>query len=153
MYPRIHYPMNQEATPSSFLSAAAATAVSGVPLMLIDDDDAVREIASKILARAEFDVTTAEQGEKALEILRSNPKEFSVILLDLSMPRMDGEDVYREIRALRPHQRVVIMTGYGEYETARRFEGQGVAGYLSKPFTAHLLLAKVREVVATSPLT
>ncbi len=145
--------MKGDATPSGFLNPAAVGTVPATPVLLIDDDDAVREIAAKILARADYDVTALEDGAKALDLLRSNPKEYSLVLLDLSMPRMDGEEVFREIRLLRPSQRIVIMTGYGEHDTARRFEGQGVAGYLSKPFTAQLLLNKVREIAGASPST
>ncbi|OKY74104.1 MAG: hypothetical protein BM485_14920 [Desulfobulbaceae bacterium DB1] len=111
-------------------------------VLLVDDEKDVRDIASWMLERMGFTVITANDGEEALSVFKENP-DPAFVLLDLSMPRMNGEQCFRELRRLDPSVRVIITSGYSEREIIGRFAGRSLSGYIQKPFT----LSKLREVI------
>ncbi len=82
-----------------------------------------------------FQVVTASDGIEGLSAYCTCSETICAVLLDLTMPRMDGEETFRELRALRPDACVVLMSGYSEQEAGARFVGKGLAGFLQKPFT------------------
>ena len=88
-----------------------------------------------------FTVVTAADGREALEIYRAYRDEIVLVLLDHTMPHMDGEETLPELRLLDPQVRVVMSSGYAESDIALRFAGEGPAGFLQKPYT----LAELRE--------
>ncbi len=115
-------------------------------VLVVDDELAVRQLTQVALERAGFRVTVAENGAEALELFRESPDEYGVILLDLTMPVMDGEETFRALRAERPGVRVLLSSGYNEQEATSRFTGRGLAGFLQKPYRAHQLVSCVREL-------
>ena len=80
-------------------------------------------------------------------MLRSNARAISCVLLDLTMPHMDGEQVFRALQAADPSVPVVLMSGYSELEVADRFAGLGLAGYLQKPFSLATLREKLSRAI------
>ncbi len=114
---------------------------SGV-VLVIDDERVVREMARLALERFGYRVVVAADGRAGLDRLRETP-EISLVLLDLTMPVMSGEETLREIKQLRPDLPIVLSSGYTEAEALRRFEGMGLAGFLQKPYTAERLAQKV----------
>ena len=104
-------------------------------VLVIDDEETVRRVAGKILMSMGFQVVTANDGIEGLSAYRTCSESICAVLLDLTMPRMDGEETFRELRALRPDACVVLMSGYSEQEAGARFVGKGLAGFLQKPFT------------------
>ena len=115
-------------------------------VLVVDDEPAVRKLARVALERAGFSVEVAEHGAKALEMLERDPDEFGVILLDLTMPVMDGEETFQAMRELRPGVRVLLSSGYNEQEATGRFARRGLTGFLQKPYRARELVAAVREL-------
>ena len=77
--------------------------------------------------------------------------EIVVVLLDLTMPHLDGEETFRELRRLRPDVRVILSSGYNEQETTSRFAGKGLAGFLQKPYGIRPLMEKIRQVLEAPP--
>jgi CheY-like chemotaxis protein len=75
--------------------------------------------------------------------------EIDVVLLDVTMPRMGGEETFRQLRLLRPDVRVVLASGYSEQEATSQFAGKGLAGFIEKPFRAVDLLAKLQLALQT----
>lgn len=117
-------------------------------VLVVDDEDPVRWVASARLARAGAVVEEAPNGRTALEILRARHHEFDLVLLDLSMPGVSGDQVQREIAALDERLPVVLMSGFGPTESRRRVgEGRRVS-FLSKPFRGRDLLEAVRAALA-----
>jgi two-component system cell cycle sensor histidine kinase/response regulator CckA len=116
-------------------------------VLVVDDDERVRIIAVRMLEAFGFQIVEAADGQEALDCFRSNPDGFRLVLLDLTMPRMNGEEAFREIRTIRPDQRVILMTGYSATEVTNRFAGKGLAGFLQKPFHMAELLARVRSAL------
>lgn len=115
--------------------------------LVIDDDPSVRTVTAMLLARRGFTVTQAEDGASALALFRADPSRFSIVLLDLTMPGMDGEATFRALREVREDIRVLLMSGYNEQEVTRLFVGRGLAGFLQKPFRSEDLYDKVASVL------
>ncbi|MCD4690905.1 GAF domain-containing protein, partial [bacterium] len=121
---------------------------AGGTVLLVDDEPTVRQITQKVLERAGYTVITASDGVKALEAFRRHIDEIVCVLLDLTMPNMGGEEAFLELRKIKPDVRVILSSGYGEKEVADRFLGEGLAGFIEKPYLAAKLVTKVRDVLS-----
>ena len=119
-------------------------------VLLVDDDPSVRDVGQTILSRNGFSVLTAPDGPEAVEIFRQRFPEIACVLLDMSMPSMNGEEVFRKMRELQPEVRVILTSGYQEREIKHRFDGLGLAGFLQKPFRMKGLVEKIRAVTDLS---
>ncbi len=108
-------------------------------VLLVDDEESVRAISSKLLQRLGLEVMTAEDGWQAVNMYRERKDNISLVLLDLTMPRMNGEEAFRELRQINPNVRVILASGYSEDDIAARFTGKGLAGCLQKPYTVDRL--------------
>jgi excisionase family DNA binding protein len=108
-------------------------------ILIVDDEQAVRDLLAKTLTMADYDVDTAPDGPSALDRLRA--AEYDLLITDLKMPGMDGLSVIREARRLRQGLAVVIITGYSTEASAIEAINLGVAGYLTKPFRLPRILA------------
>jgi CheY-like chemotaxis protein len=97
-------------------------------------------------------VAAAHDGVEAVELLRANPGRFRVVLLDLTMPRMDGARALREIRLLAPELPIVLMSGYSEQELRHRFSGEERIEFLQKPFTRGDVTQTIRTILDGSAL-
>jgi excisionase family DNA binding protein len=114
-------------------AAAAESGPSPRPRILVVDDEAsIRDLLSKALALADYDVDTAPDGQTALGRLRSG--RYDLLITDLKMPGMDGLTLIREARQLTPALPVVIITAYSTEASAIEAINLGVSGYLTKPF-------------------
>jgi len=135
---------------------AAAVAASEEPpeagwlgtgtILLADDEETVRRVGVDMLESLGFRVLAAADGQEAVEIFRERNEEIAGVILDLTMPRMDGEEAFREIRRIRPAVRVILTSGYNEQQTIRRFVGEGLAGFIQKPFKLIDLSTMLRQV-------
>jgi PAS domain S-box-containing protein len=114
-------------------------------VLLVDDEETIRGVGQLMLEGLGFSVITAEDGQQAVEIYNSRRSEIAVVLLDLTMPRMNGEEAFRELRRINPGVRVILSSGYSEQEIAGRFAGKGLAGFIQKPFTIKDLAKIVHE--------
>jgi two-component system cell cycle sensor histidine kinase/response regulator CckA len=103
-------------------------------VLVVDDEEPVREVTCDVLESLGYEVLQAEGGQRACELLRAQPGRIDLVLLDMTMPEMDGEQTLQKLRAMRPDLRVVLMTGYAEDDVQRRFEPEQLAGFLAKPF-------------------
>ncbi len=117
-------------------------------VLVVDDEESVRRVAGSMLEHEGFDVVSAADGVEALSIYRERRHEIRIVLLDMTMPRMDGEETFRELRALDPDVRVILTSGYNEQDATSRFVGAGLAGFIQKPFTLDDLRTRLREALA-----
>jgi DNA-binding NtrC family response regulator len=101
-----------------------------------------------MLAAFGFEVVTAGSGQEALSRLRERPQDYAVVLLDLTMPGMSGDETYQHLRTIRTDLPVVLMSGFSHQEAAARFDGHVLAGFLQKPFRLERLREIVRDAVA-----
>ena len=88
-----------------------------------------------MLERMGYHVLVAEDGRQALSIYSRHKETIGLVLLDLTMPHMDGEETYRELRRINPEVRVVMSSGYSEMDVSARFVGKGMAGFIQKPYS------------------
>jgi PAS domain S-box-containing protein len=136
------------ATSSSALRPVASDhRFSSGTVLVIDDDEGVRDLAEAVLRRAGLTVLTAAGGHEGLKLFGSHADSIGVVLLDRTMPELSGIDTFQAIRALRPDARVVLVSGYAEERLTTELAGTGLAGFLKKPFLPESLLARVREVL------
>jgi excisionase family DNA binding protein len=126
--------------------ARAAGAVTGRPRVLVVDDEAtIRDLLSKTLALAEYDVDLAPDGRAALDRLRMIP--YDLLITDLKMPGVDGLTVIREARRLKADLPVIIITGFSNEASAIEAVNLGVSGYLTKPFRVPRVLAAAAKAL------
>lgn len=116
-------------------------------ILVIDDEEIVRRTAKATLERFGYDVVVAEDGQQGLDTFRRLADRVDVVLLDMTMPVLSGEETFRELRMIRPDVKVILSSGYNEVEAIRRFTGKGLAGFLQKPYTAARLAEAVRSVL------
>ncbi|MEN8005712.1 MAG: PAS domain S-box protein [Candidatus Krumholzibacteriota bacterium] len=116
-------------------------------VLVVDDEETVCAVAEQMLDRFGFSVLTAFDGREALRVFRENTDEIVCVLLDLTMPFMDGEETFREMRLLHPDVRVILCSGYNEQEAVLRFAGKGLAGFIQKPFSMAALKGKLMAVL------
>ncbi len=135
--------VRQEMAPSTL----AATRV-----LVVDDEPAVLKAVTRILEHAGIEVRTAVNGAEAVEVYREHCDSIDCVLLDLNMPRLDGEEAFQEMKAVRSDVRVLLMSGYAEQSVLDRFRGAGLSGVLQKPIRAATLLSRIADAVGT-PVT
>ena len=125
----------------------AVDAWSDFTVLVVDDDDSVREVVVDMLRRLGFQVLTATDGAEGIDVFRRNVDRISLVLLDMAMPRVNGEEAFRAIRNLKSDARVILCSGYSEQETTARVAGEGLAGFLQKPYVLSTLRDAIREVL------
>ena len=133
-------------------SPSAPTALTARPRILVVDDEAsIRDLLSKTLALADYDVDVAPDGRSAVERLRM--LAYDLLITDLKMPGMDGLGVIREARRLKADLPVIIITGFSTEASAIEAANLGVAGYLTKPFRVPRVLAVAAKALGEQPVT
>jgi signal transduction histidine kinase len=116
-------------------------------VLVIDDEETMRNVTRRVLKSAGISVLLATDGVEGLEVYRAHRDEIDLVLLDVTMPRMGGEETFRQLRQLNPNVRVLLSSGYSEQEATAQFAGKGLAGFIEKPFHAAVLLEKVRTLL------
>ena len=111
-------------------------------VLLVDDEETVRGIGKEMLEELGYSTITATDGKEAIEIFKATP-DISLVILDLTMPHMDGEQCFRELRQLKPDVKVIMSSGFSEHEVTQKFMGKGLAGFIQKPYK----LSVLREVL------
>ncbi len=127
----------------------ASPELSGPAIVLIvDDEPSVRQVAASTLERRGLQVQVAHNGHDAIEMFGRLHHDIAMVLLDLTMPGMNGEQCYAELRAISPGVPVILSSGFSESMLQDRFAGKGFAGFLQKPYTSKHLADKVVAALA-----
>jgi two-component system, cell cycle sensor histidine kinase and response regulator CckA len=119
-------------------------------VLVADDETTVCNVAKEMLEEMGLTVLTAWDGNQAVEIFREHVDKILFVLLDLTMPGLDGAQAFREMRRLNPKVKVILSSGYNEQDVTQRFVGKGLAGFIQKPYTMVKLREKLNEVFGTS---
>jgi two-component system, cell cycle sensor histidine kinase and response regulator CckA len=148
---RVYFPLGTEASKAGSAGSTSAPAApprnrSGL-ILLVDDEPSLRETASKLLARMGFQVTCAADGEQAVHLFRTQASRIAGVILDLTMPQLDGVQALARIREIRADIPVIVSSGYSEQDVMQRFEGLQVNGFISKPYTLEGLRAALDRVL------
>jgi two-component system cell cycle sensor histidine kinase/response regulator CckA len=115
--------------------------------LVVDDEENVRNMAAQMLDMLGYKVISANDGIQGMEIFKSRHQEIDLILLDLTMPRMNGYELFREIRKIKPDAATILMSGYNEESAAEDLQGKARSGFLHKPFDFTDLRNKLRATI------
>jgi PAS domain S-box-containing protein len=116
-------------------------------VLVVDDDETVRSVARHMLERSGFTVLTARDGCEGVATFEACRDEVTLVLLDLTMPTLGGEEAFRAMRQMRPDVRVVLMSGFSSHELASRYGSEGMAGFIQKPFRVEELQACLTSIL------
>jgi CheY-like chemotaxis protein len=116
-------------------------------ILVVDDEESVRIIAARMLELFGFTVLLAADGRQGVETFRENKDKISAVILDMTMPHLNGEEAFREIRRIRADAKVLLVSGYNEQDATDRFAGKGLDGFLQKPFKPDELRDKLKAIL------
>jgi CheY-like chemotaxis protein len=123
--------------------------LQGVRVLLVDDEEMLRESTSEALATLGAEVILAADGQEAVNIIFDQKDSIDLVFMDLTMPRMDGRQAFQEIRKIAPAMPVILTSGYNEQESIQHFIGRGLAGFLQKPYTLKALGETLQHCIQT----
>jgi CheY-like chemotaxis protein len=118
-------------------------------ILVVDDEQMVARTAKAVLRRYGYTVLLAEDGRSAVDVFRQIADRVRLVVLDLNMPVMGGEETLRQLKSIRPDVRVILSSGYNEMEATRLFTDKGLVAFIQKPYSAPQLAEKIR--VALEP--
>ena len=120
----------------------------GGTILLVDDEESVLTVVSRLLEHAGFTVRSAGGGREAINLFQASSDEIRVVVLDLTMPGMDGEAVYRELAKIKPGIAVILASGFAEDDVVARFAPGEIVGFIQKPYQNDILVGMLREALA-----
>jgi CheY-like chemotaxis protein len=123
----------------------------GGTLLVVDDETDARAVARAMGTHLGFHVVEASDGEEAVAIFQRRKGEFSLVLMDLTMPRMDGREAFLRMRDIDPTVPVVLTSGFSENDAVSDFAGRGLAGFLPKPYQRSQFEAILRHALEAKP--
>jgi DNA-binding response OmpR family regulator/nitrogen-specific signal transduction histidine kinase len=140
---RLYFPVSKQAAPEKPLPERRPSAKGTGTILMVDDETTVRTFAKIALENRGYRVVLAENGEESVEIFRRRHDSIDLVILDFTMPVMNGEEAYEHLRAISPRIPVILSSGFSQVTAAERFRGKGLAGFLGKPYT----IAQLAEAV------
>lgn len=147
---RIYFPASDaapEAAESNRLAAPEAAATGTI--LVVDDEQMIRDFARDALELRGYSVMTAENGEEAVALFKERNGDIKLVLLDVAMPVMNGEETFRELRRIRPDVRAILSSGFSEQDAVAHFTGRGLVGFLHKPYLINDLYNAVETALET----
>jgi PAS domain S-box-containing protein len=144
---RVLFPCQTDAATPLAVEPPLTLDTSGNSVVLvIDDEDQVRMVTAQMLQRSGFDVLTASDGSDGIELFQRHAGTITCVLLDMTMPGVSGEAVFRAIRQIKPDVRVLLISGHSEQTVVSHFVEQQRVRFLQKPFTSQTLLQQVQQL-------
>jgi len=116
-------------------------------ILVIDDEEIVRQFVTSTLEHSGYTVIVAEHGQEGVDLFRKHTDTISLVLLDMTMPVMSGEETFNQLRTIGADIPIILSSGYHEVEAVQRFTGMGLAGFLQKPYTPAHLIEKVKKTL------
>jgi two-component system, cell cycle sensor histidine kinase and response regulator CckA len=137
-----------EKQPVTAASRPVADALAGYgTILVIDDEQIVRHTAKTMLESYGYSVLVAENGREGVDLFRLVHEKVALVILDMSMPVMSGEETLRNLRLIDSETPVILSSGFNEVEAIRRFTGKGLAGFIQKPYSALDLARRVKTTL------
>lgn len=118
-----------------------------VKILVVDDEDMIRDVSTAMLEELGFETAAASSGEEALKLFTLDGDGIDIVLLDQVMPGMDGVAVFKELRRIRPDIKVLLASGFSQQEVSERFRGLGLNGFLPKPYSIKNLTEELSQVL------
>jgi CheY-like chemotaxis protein len=144
---RVYLPVSHE-PPEPWQTEDPLPPVQGSGTVLVaDDDPVVRRVSEDALERRGYRVITAEHGREAVDLFQKHKGEIALVVLDLAMPVMAGEEAHEKIKAIQPDIPILISSGYSELIASSRFGPRGMGAFIQKPYTAGQFVDRVRKML------
>lgn len=143
---KVYLPAVGDAIPQVQTKELDTTTGNGELILLVDDEAGIREITKSSLETYNYRVLTASNGEEAVAIYAQYQQQISVVLLDMMMPAMDGAIAIRQLKAINPHIKIIVMSGLLSNHHKREIANMGVRAFLSKPCTVNELLQAISAI-------
>lgn len=150
---KVLFPVDEKTIPAAAPSSRpaglqAAPAISSAgQILIVDDEEMVREVCRRMVEKLGYQTLSAADGEDGLTIFQEHRQTISAVILDLTMPRLDGMATYQAMARIKPEVRVILASGYSQSEVSRRYAGQGLAGFIQKPFRIETLREVLEEAL------
>jgi len=121
-------------------------------ILIVEDEDVIQRMATKMLEGLGYDVVTASDGQEGVEYYQAHGDEIDLVVIDMIMPRMNGRDCFRRLREMNPGVKAILSTGYGLDSAVRDMLGDGMIGYVQKPYVVGQLSEAVAEALTAAPI-
>jgi PAS domain S-box-containing protein len=144
---RVFFPVMAGAAVATGTPQATSELFGHGTILVVDDEEIVRKAARFTLERYGYHVLAARGGEEAIRCFGQAHGQIGLVLLDLTMPGISGEEVVRAMKSIDPGVRVLLSSGFNEVEAVRRFTGKALHGFIQKPYSSRALAAKVKEIL------
>jgi two-component system cell cycle sensor histidine kinase/response regulator CckA len=144
---KMYFPVSSAELRSDLAVTGEMPASGSETVLLVDDDDRVREMARQVIEMGGYKVLVARSGEEALVKYRDRKVEISLVILDLIMPGMGGKLCLEEILRIDPDARVIVTSGYSSDALTHHKRGSGARGFIIKPYDAKRILEAIRNVL------
>jgi CheY-like chemotaxis protein len=139
--------MNPELAPFVRPKKVAEMPLRKPQILVVDDEEIGLMLVKQLLTVAGYSVTTAQSGFECLDLFRRRPLSYQLVLLDLTMPFMDGEETFNRLREIRPDVPVMLCTGFIQNDRLERLMTAGLSGFLRKPFAPDEIAAQVKAIM------
>ena len=145
---RIYFPAGEVAEQTTTKEEKAAAGSRGFELILVvDDEELIRDLVKDVLQTYGYRVLLAADGEEAVAMYRKHKDEIALVILDMVMPKLGGRETFLKLKEANPKVKALLSTGYSQNDRAQEILKSGVLGFLQKPYQAQELAAKVRTVL------
>ncbi len=144
---RVHLPLLADPEQVPPADPVAPARIGAGRILLVDDEDVVRQVVSRMLIRLGYAVTALGSGPEAIELYRDDPSRFDLVILDMIMPEMGGFELFRALKALNPEIKAVLSTGYATQDAAQRVMAEGMAAFIQKPYESARLGRIIADVL------
>jgi CheY-like chemotaxis protein len=146
-------PSERPAVARQPIGAAAGDLAGTGTILFVDDEPLLRQLGKEALEPYGYEVLTAGSGPDAIEVFKEGPSRVSLVVLDLTMPGMDGREVLAELRKIRPEVPVIVSGGHSEAEVLELLAGTRISTFLQKPYASGQLAGKVKSALAAPQRT
>lgn len=143
----IYLPIMKKLTSQLSPSTSEISRALDKMILIIDDEDMLRELLGEMLTEAGYKIMTAKDGMEGIEIYKENKDKIDLVISDIGMPRMGGEETFRRIKSINPNVKLIFISGYLEIDKKQELENLGIKGFIQKPFKAHEILKLIDNII------
>jgi PAS domain S-box-containing protein len=144
---RLYFPVAQQMVTPTCKTQSPSTWRGAGLVLLVDDEAAIRVAGARMLEVLGFTTVVAANGREAIEVFQRHAEHLRCVVLDLTMPLMDGVETFDELRRIRPAVAIIVASGYGEQDVAPRFAGRCLSGFVQKPYSLETLKTVLRAAL------
>jgi len=132
---KVLFPAGTKSEKRATINPTFVPTLKGATILIVDDENLVLQVASQMIKLLGGKTILANDGREGITKFKENKDKIDFVLLDLTMPDLSGDEVFREIKKIKEDVKVILMSGYNDQEVSQRLVGRGFAGFIQKPFT------------------